>query len=279
MRPLHAHDATVVGCRPPAILILIVATVFVPYATQRLWPLDSVIHKFGITEQYGWLEALLALGIYWIVIGASQQSPLRAIGAWPKPWFAVRSALVIGFAIFLCNFVLGLARHATLLTNSEFVDDFYQGWSIAKVTWYVAPLATMTVGAWLTAIVQVFLSPLAEELLYRGLLLRKLLGTYSASIAIVVSACVFALAHFDAAPWHAFFAGCILGYVYQRTGSLVLTILGHAMANLIAVLFNHGLTVHLQIPTSLWEVSVFLGMAAALLVAIALLIKRSVIAH
>ncbi|MBO4447470.1 MAG: CPBP family intramembrane metalloprotease, partial [Bacteroidales bacterium] len=76
-------------------------------------------------------------------------------------------------------------------------------------------------------------APFFEEWLCRGMVLRGLLGRgVKPTLAIVVSACFFALIHFN--PWQAipaFIFGCVMGFVYYRTGSLLLTMLIHFVNN------------------------------------------------
>ena len=78
----------------------------------------------------------------------------------------------------------------------------------------------------------VLLAPLAEELFFRGLVLRGYLGRYSVSKAVWASAVLFALFHLN--PWQAVVAlplGLGFAWLFLRTGSLVPGILGHATAN------------------------------------------------
>ncbi len=90
------------------------------------------------------------------------------------------------------------------------------------------------------------LAPLLEEWLCRGMILRSLLH-YKAkdgstktrpALAIVVSASIFALIHFNI--WQgipAFVMGLAFGLVYYKTGSLKLTILMHFVNNCTAFVF------------------------------------------
>lgn len=78
----------------------------------------------------------------------------------------------------------------------------------------------------------VIVAPLTEELLFRGIILRGLLGRCRAASAVLLSAALFALIHLN--PWQllsAFLIGVILGWVYLRTGSVWLCVLGHAVNN------------------------------------------------
>lgn len=78
----------------------------------------------------------------------------------------------------------------------------------------------------------VIVAPFTEELLFRGIILRGLLGRWNAKRAILVSSLLFALIHLN--PWQfvtAMLLGCMLGWVYLRTGSVWLCVLGHAIVN------------------------------------------------
>lgn len=83
-----------------------------------------------------------------------------------------------------------------------------------------------------TVAMVVVMAPLCEEAIMRGVVLRGLLGTMRAGRAIAISALLFAAMHLN--PWQmptAFAGGLILGWVYRRTGSLGLCIVGHALHN------------------------------------------------
>jgi uncharacterized protein len=81
----------------------------------------------------------------------------------------------------------------------------------------------------------VLLGPLAEELLFRGLILNGFLKNYPARKAILVSAFLFAVYHVN--PWQiplAFVLGIVLGAWRVGTGSLWPGIAGHVIANALA---------------------------------------------
>lgn len=86
------------------------------------------------------------------------------------------------------------------------------------------------------------LAPLAEEIVFRGAILRALLSSprLSAAGAVVLSAVLFALIHFNPAQLpHAFVIGLLLGWMYYRTGSILPGIAYHWANNSVAyVLYN-----------------------------------------
>ena len=100
-------------------------------------------------------------------------------------------------------------------------------------------MATLTNGNLFVNILCVsILAPLCEEWLCRGMILRGLLARrMKPALAIIVSALFFAFIHLN--PWQAipaFIIGCLMGYVYFKTGSLKLTMLMHCVNNTFALI-------------------------------------------
>lgn len=81
-------------------------------------------------------------------------------------------------------------------------------------------------------------APVAEEMVFRGAVLRTLLKLFPNSIywiAICVSALLFGLVHGNIAQGtHAFLMGLILGWMYYRTNSIVPGIVMHWVNNSVA---------------------------------------------
>jgi uncharacterized protein len=94
----------------------------------------------------------------------------------------------------------------------------------------------------LAFVAAVVLAPLAEELLFRGLLFNALRRRRSLHVAVAISSIVFALVHVDVAFSQPLalvgltLVGFVLAYAYQRTGSLLVPIAGHAAFNAITLL-------------------------------------------
>ena len=78
----------------------------------------------------------------------------------------------------------------------------------------------------------VLAGPVMEELLFRGVILRRLQASGTAPRAVVLSSLLFGAIHLN--PWQflgAFSGGLLLGWIYVRTRSLWLCIAGHALNN------------------------------------------------
>lgn len=87
------------------------------------------------------------------------------------------------------------------------------------------------------------LAPLAEELVFRGAILRTLLQLFNGKqhwAAITISALIFGALHMNLAQFvHAFALGLLIGWMYYRTDSIVPGVVLHWVNNTVAyVMFN-----------------------------------------
>ena len=83
-------------------------------------------------------------------------------------------------------------------------------------------------------VLAVIMAPIFEEIVFRGIIQKGLINKgMNPATAIIIASVVFGLVH--ANPWQfvgAVLLGCVLGFVYHRTKSLLLPILLHAFNNL-----------------------------------------------
>ncbi len=85
----------------------------------------------------------------------------------------------------------------------------------------------------------VIVAPITEELLFRGIILRGLLNRYCPRLAVALTAFLFAVLHLN--PWQsvsALILGLVFGWFYVRTGSVLLCVLAHALANGLCLVFT-----------------------------------------
>lgn len=85
------------------------------------------------------------------------------------------------------------------------------------------------------------LAPLAEEMVFRGAILRSLLRwKQNPWVGIAISALLFAVVHMNPAQMpHAFLIGLLLGWMYWRTDSIVPGVVYHWVNNTVAyVMYN-----------------------------------------
>jgi membrane protease YdiL (CAAX protease family) len=97
---------------------------------------------------------------------------------------------------------------------------------------FAPDLELIVTTSWQGPVLAVVIAPLTEELVFRGLILRGLLGRWRPAMAILASAFLFALTHFNPAQAPvALMLGALLGWIYVRTRSLGLCMIGHALNN------------------------------------------------
>jgi membrane protease YdiL (CAAX protease family) len=138
----------------------------------------------------------------------------------------LRVALVLVAAAQLGDWTLGAASRAFGITSH------WTEWFDRDLVWGAWPVVLATLAD------TVVLTPVFEELVFRGLLFGTLRRRLAPAPAAVVSAGVFAMAHgygvlgFVAVFW----SGLLWAWAYERTGSLVPPIAAHAVDNLSASL-------------------------------------------
>lgn len=79
--------------------------------------------------------------------------------------------------------------------------------------------------------------PFMEEMVFRGIVCGEIDKKYNPTVAIFVSAGLFAILHFNWVQMiYAFIVGLFIGYVYENTHKLWVCYAGHALLNLSVVL-------------------------------------------
>ncbi len=90
---------------------------------------------------------------------------------------------------------------------------------------------------WFTGLFTLVFAPIGEEFIFRKLIIDRL-RRYGTIISVLVSAALFSLFHMNIYQMiYAFFVGCILGYIYEKTGRLRYTISLHFAINFLGGVF------------------------------------------
>jgi membrane protease YdiL (CAAX protease family) len=85
------------------------------------------------------------------------------------------------------------------------------------------------------AVAAVFLAPVLEEMIFRGLLYPALRGLWNVPVAVCVTAVLFGLVHAPAAWGPMAVFGVLLAYLVESTGSLLAAIVAHTAFNALTV--------------------------------------------
>jgi membrane protease YdiL (CAAX protease family) len=104
-----------------------------------------------------------------------------------------------------------------------------------------ALLTTPNINKIIYFFLMVIITPVVEEIIYRGFLFNLLLKKYSVKIALIVSSLIFAFFHLRfAGIGYLFVYGLFFGYVYYKVNSLIAPILAHFVINLLASFSAHS---------------------------------------
>lgn len=95
----------------------------------------------------------------------------------------------------------------------------------------------------------IFIAPVTEELLFRGVIFRHLRDGYSLIVAYVISTLLFAIMHGTYYQAYAgLFCGTFFSFIYDYTGKLKWNILAHMVYNIMAFL-----SVYISVPNVFFE--------------------------
>ncbi len=209
-------------------LFLFIAVLFLVAFTARA--IGPVYPEQMIAVETWVAVHLLAVGICLVVWFAGVRLaplPLSALGiVRPRTSWSVTALLAaaaLGFSIlttFAYGFVIDRLGLDALIPPEIRTEALFRG---------IAVLLTFQALALVT--------PISEEILFRGFVLRGLLNQIGAEPAVVSTALVFSALHFDVGTViPIFFTGLALGWLYVKTGSLWPSIVAHAGQNTLALL-------------------------------------------
>ena len=170
--------------------------------------------------------------VVWFLGARLAASPVRALGFTPPGTSLKRTALLTAAALafsILASIAYGFA-----------VDRL--GLDALRPPQIEADILFPGVGVLLTFQALAVVTPLSEELLFRGFALRGLLRSIGPGPAVVATAIVFSALHLDTgAMIPIFFTGLALGWLHVKTRSLWPCIAAHAGQNILALLATQGL--------------------------------------
>ncbi|WP_339149061.1 MULTISPECIES: type II CAAX endopeptidase family protein [unclassified Sutcliffiella] len=212
------------------ILLLLMALVFVPILIE-FWLHRFLLRLFENTLYAGtmtgfvmsiiftlsvYLVALMPQRLGWDIVGLRTFS--RSYWKWIPVWTVILIVSSILLVVVMEGLGVGVDNHKTESLN-------------AQVTWF-----TFTI-AFLSAAV---VSPIYEEIFYRGFLYKWFRGRWGMGAGILVSSLIFTLVHiptYNTLPVN-FISGVIFAWTYERSGSIIPGIIVHGVFNGLAVVLT-----------------------------------------
>ncbi len=211
------HCFSVLGC---AVLLLLAGQLAVGRLVDRCMPLF-----FPAGGYPTWLPLLIAYLVFFGIVFPLAALLLRRlpVAAPEKGKISARHFFAFLPILYLCSYV-GSQLSQWLIALLADAFGLQMGSALGTLL-LTHPLVMV--------FILLLAAPLCEEWFFRKLLLDRAC-IYGEKLAIFVSALLFACYHTSVYQFfYAFFVGLILGYLYLRTGKLWVTVLMHAVFNLL----------------------------------------------
>ena len=165
------------------------------------------------------LTALMAFLVFWFFWWRAEKNDLNIWDPKILSWKGM-GIVLLGYAV-----MRGCDSLALYLMDLQGVDTTANQDAIVQLL--------AGVPFWLALIITALLPALAEEIIFRGYLYKKLFGDLSI-VGLVLSSLIFGLMH-GPTDWLSCFiyssSGLILGYSYYKTGYLIYPIVIHLLQN------------------------------------------------
>lgn len=211
------HCFSVLGC---AVLLLLAGQLAVSRLVDRCMPLF-----FPAGGYPTWLPLLIAYLVFFGIVFPLAALLLRRlpVAAPEKGKISARHFFAFLPILYLCSYV-GSQLSQWLIALLADAFGLQMGSALGTLL-LTHPLVMV--------FILLLAAPLCEEWFFRKLLLDRAC-IYGEKLAIFVSALLFACYHTSVYQFfYAFLVGLILGYLYLRTGKLWVTVLMHAVFNLL----------------------------------------------
>lgn len=188
----------------------------------------SAILQFVPVSLNSAVRLALLLLITFVILATLLQIVIRFT---PYSWasLGIRAPKGRWFRLFLSSTVLYVLLSAILMTLASLI---FTGFNASEMQEVGLSKPSSRIDLTLGFISLVILTPIIEEVIFRGIFFRGLKATIPAWAAVVISSALFAVAH---GQWNValdtFALGVFLAYLTYKTGSLLPAILLHALKN------------------------------------------------
>ncbi|UTC92425.1 CPBP family intramembrane glutamic endopeptidase [Treponema denticola] len=219
--------------------------------------INSYIHKFLLNNFYNCYYALfgkynkivdlLISLLFIIVLYLLYLKEMKIIFTYKKLnfFFIVKSLiyiLSIGMIYYIIYFIFD---NAFLFNFFKYFNDILSGKK--NITIYDILILEKSLRPCFEPfmfIATVIISPIFEEILYRGLMYNKLKEISNAFIGVLISSILFAFLHipkygFGINTFFLFLVGILLAYCYEKTNNIYVPILVHSINNFFIFLFKY----------------------------------------
>ncbi|MGN0375101.1 MAG: lysostaphin resistance A-like protein [Butyrivibrio sp.] len=157
-----------------------------------------------------------------------------------KAWMLILPVIGITAALGFNNLVMmivSMLQEAInyileMLTNGDYILDFFETFNESANTIYNGNIFVQIIATSVCA-------PLVEELLFRGVLYKRMRTRLKVVPSMLISSAIFGIIHGNLVQFiYAFLIGMILSFVYEKFKNIWAPIILHAGANLLSVLLT-----------------------------------------
>lgn len=212
-----AYLALFLGCQVLVSVVLSVAvSVSLVLSTGTADPVVAMEMLYAMTPLLTLISNLLTLGILLVVFLIRRKKPLAEVRFKGVPFRTALAAVGVAPVLYL---VVTLVLSAL---PEVWLESYAEASASLENTGVVAFIATALA------------APVAEEVVFRGLILSRLRRAMPGWLALVLSALIFGVCH-GHPVWiaYAFVLGMIFGLMTLRTGSILPSMLTHILFNAI----------------------------------------------
>lgn len=227
-RPIHASARFSVFTALTITLLVVAAEIAATWLVEQFYALGTIHGLFTGSIDDAAVDSTLLIAAKLLATAAVA---FWALGRTGEGW---RDTGRLGFSPAILSLAFVPLIAGIIIALSE-IDNLLRALLPADLLSrldFAPDLGDLVAASWQGPVLAVVIAPLTEEFVFRGLILRGLLGRWPAGWAILASAALFALTHFNPAQAPvALLLGALLGWIYFRTRSLGLCMFGHALNN------------------------------------------------
>ncbi len=172
------------------------------------------------------VTALVAIPVFWWMFRKDNRMRKQMGMAEPGKAALIKYIWIVILGMAACvalNNILTLSNLAMISSYAETGANFYK----VNIAAQIICLGILT--------------PVAEELVFRGLIFKRLREVMSMKRAVLISALIFGIYHGNLVQAiYGGVLGALLAYAYEKYGSLKAPILGHMVLNLTSVILSEA---------------------------------------
>ena len=191
----------------------------------------SLVDKIGLTINTFYIFVLVAqaIGTFWSLAVIRNRLKINKLG-WSDLGFKrfnIGKSLLyfVGFY----GLMFGILILLTILTLATGINGDGETANASRAV-------QASLGLWPSILVTVIIAPIIEEILFRGILFKKLLEKHSLVFSVVIGGLIFAVMHLNPIQAIAVLPmGMYLCVMYRQLGSIIPGIFLHASWNLLVV--------------------------------------------